>query len=301
MDIAVTGSTGLIGTPLCTALRADGHRVIPVVRSGARSGGDVISWDPVAGTIDAAAFEGIHAVVHLAGEPIASGPWTAAQRARIRDSRTKGTSLLAGALVVLRRPPAVLVSGSAIGFYGDRGDELLDESSGPGTGFLPEVCVEWEAAAAPATDAGIRTAILRTGIVLSPEGGALGAQLLAFKLGLGAKAGRGTAWLSWITLADEVAAIRHVLATPSVAGPVNLVAPNPVTNAEFTDALGQALHRPTFLTIPRAARRLPFGVGDLVESLLFTSARIEPTALTGSGFTFADPELGPALAGLFPR
>lgn len=293
MDIAVTGSSGLIGTALTSSLEADGHRVIPVVRSRATDG--TISWDPAAGTIDAAALEGVDAVVHLAGEGIASGPWTTEQRHRIRDSRTDGTRLLADTLAGLARPPAVLVSGSAIGYYGTRGDEVLTESSPPGDGFLPDVCVAWEAATAPASAAGIRTVQVRTGIVLDPDGGALGKQLLAFKVGLGARAGNGRQWLSWISLADEVAAIRHAIDHPTLAGPINLTAPSPVTNAEFTKAVAAALHRPAFLVIPRAARRLPFGVGPLIDSLLFDSARVRPDALVASGFEFTHRELAPAL------
>ena len=294
MDIAITGARGLIGTALSRSLQADGHRVVRLVRGGT-SGPDAVAWDPEAATIDAPALEGLDAVVHLAGEGIASRPWSDAQRRRIRDSREAGTTLLAGTLAGLDRPPAVLVSGSAIGVYGDRGDEVLTESSAPGDDFLADVCRRWEAATAPAEAAGIRTAHIRTGIVLDPHGGALGKQLPAFKLGLGAKAGRGTQWFSWITLHDEVAAIRHLLTAEGVSGPVNLTAPNPVTNAEFTDALGEALHRPTFLTLPRALRHLPLGVGPLVESLLFTSDRVLPRALEASGFTFTHPDLAGAL------
>ncbi len=299
MDIAITGSNGLIGRALGASLRADGHRVVPVVRSGAS--GDAIAWDPTAGTIDAAGLEGLDAVVHLAGEGIAAGPWTAKQRRKIAESRSTGTSLLATTLAGLSAPPATLVSGSAMGYYGDRGDEVLTEASGPGEGFLTDVCVAWEAATAPAQDAGIRTVHLRTGIVLAADGGALGAQLLPFKLGLGGKAGRGDQWLSWITLADEVAAIRHAVDHPDVVGPINLAAPAPVTNAAFTKALGRALHRPTVLTIPRLVRKLPAGVGDLLESLLFTSTRMEPAALSASGFTFAHTDIDEALAAVLPR
>lgn len=299
MDIAITGSSGLIGTALAASLRADGHRVVPVVRSGASP--DTVRWDPAAGTIDAAGLEGLDAVVHLAGEGIASGPWTAAQRARIRDSRTKGTALLATALSGLSGPPSVLLSGSAIGWYGDRGDEVLTETSAPGDDFLATICRDWEAAAAPATDAGIRTAYLRTGIVLDTAGGALAKQLLPFKLGLGAKAGRGDQWMSWISLHDEVRAIRFALDTAGVAGPINLTAPEPVTNAVFTDAVGEALHRPTFLTIPRFARGVPFGIGPLVDSLLFSSARVLPEALIEAGFSFEHPDLPSALRSILPR
>lgn len=292
MDIAVTGSSGLVGAALTEALRDDGHRVVPVVRSG---GGDgAIAWDPEAGTVDRAGLEGLDAVVHLAGEPIAGGPWTARRRRRIRDSRTEGTALLAGALAGLQRPPSVLVSGSAVGYYGDRGDEVLTEASGPGDDFLARLCVDWEQATAPATEAGTRTVCLRTGVVLDGDGGALAKQLLPFKLGLGARAGRGDQWLSWISLADAVAAIRHALDADAVRGPVNLTAPNPVTNADFTRAVAGALGRPAFLVIPRAVRSVP-GIGPLVGALLFTSARVEPAALAGSGFTFAHPDLATAL------
>ncbi|MBX3285535.1 MAG: TIGR01777 family oxidoreductase [Acidimicrobiales bacterium] len=300
MDIAITGSHGLIGSALATSLEADGHRVVRLVRGGA-DGADAVAWDPTAGTIDAERLEGLDGVVHLAGEGIASRPWSDAQRRRIRESREAGTTLLATSLAGLARPPAVLVSGSAIGIYGDRGDEVLTEASAPGDDFLADVCLRWEAATASAEAAGIRTVHVRTGIVLDPHGGALGKQLPAFKLGLGAKAGRGTQWFSWISLHDEVAAIRHLLDAPSVSGPVNLTAPNPVTNAEFTDALGEALHRPTFLTLPRALRHLPLGVGPLVESLLFTSDRVLPRALESSGFTFAHPDLAAALPEVLGR
>lgn len=293
MDIAITGSTGLIGSALSASLRADGHRVVPVVR---RPGvADSIQWDPVQGSIDGSGFEGLDAVVHLAGEGIARRPWSSAQRARIRDSREQGTGLLSTALARLDRPPATLISGSAIGFYGERGSDVVTEADHPGTDFLADVCVAWEGATAPAEEAGIRVAHLRTGIVLDATGGALAKQLLPFKLGLGAKAGRGTQWMSWITLPDEVRAIRFALDTAALRGPVNLTAPGPVTNAAFTDAVGRALHRPTFLTIPRVARRAPFGIGPLIESLLFTSARVRPAALEAAGFTFQQPDLSTAL------
>jgi uncharacterized protein (TIGR01777 family) len=300
MDIAITGARGLIGTALGRSLQQDGHRVVRLVRGGA-TGPDAVAWDPAAGTIDTAGLEGLDAVVHLAGEGIASRPWSETQRRRILDSREAGTGLLAGALAELQHPPSVLLSGSAIGIYGDRGDEVLTETSAPGADFLADVCRRWEGATAAAESAGIRTVHLRTGIVLDADGGALGKQLPAFKLGLGAKAGRGTQWFSWISLHDEVAAIRHLLTAAEVRGPVNLTAPSPVTNAEFTDALGEALHRPTFLTLPRALRHLPFGVGPLVESLLFTSARVLPSALEDSGFTFAHPELAGALSEVLAR
>lgn len=298
MDVAITGSTGLIGTALAAALQRDGHRVVRVTRSG---GGDgTVRWDPAAGTIDAAGLEGLDAVVHLAGEGIASGPWTDAQRQRIRSSREDGTRLLAATLATLEHPPAALISGSAIGYYGDRGGELLNETSPPGHDFLADVCVAWEGATAAAAEAGIRTVHLRTGIVLDVHGGALAKQLPVFKLGLGAKAGAGDQWMSWITLHDEVRAIRFALDTAEVTGALNLTAPAPVTNATFTDAVGAALHRPTFLTIPRVAAKAPFGIGGLVESLLFSSARVMPDALVAAGFTFDHTEIGPALEAVLP-
>lgn len=298
MDIAITGASGFIGTALARSLTAEGHRVVPVVRREA--GPDAIGWDPAAGTIDAGALEGLDAVVHLAGESIASGPWTAAQRRRITESRTAGTRLLAGALAGLQRPPAVLLSGSAIGYYGDRGDEVLPEGADHGSDFLADVCVAWEAATEPAEAAGIRVAHLRTGIVLDPAGGALAKQLPLFKLGLGGRAGRGDQWMSWITLADEVRAIRFAL-DHDVRGPVNLVAPAPVTNAEFTRALGAALHRPTFLTVPRLVRHLPLGIGDFLGSLLFVSQRVEPAALGSAGFTFEHATIDAALDAIVAR
>lgn len=299
MDIALTGSTGLIGTALAASLRSRGHRVVPVTRSG--SAGDAIGWDPAAGTIDAKALEGLDAVIHLAGEPIAARPWTDQQKRRIHDSRQDSTRLLASTLAGLERPPAVLLSGSAVGAYGDRGDEQLTESSTLGHDFLADVCRDWEAATAPAVGAGVRVAHLRSGIVLDAKGGALAKQVPLFKAGLGGRAGDGRQWLPWITLDDEVSAIGHLL-VHDVAGPVNLVAPGVVTNAAFTKALGQALHRPTVVPVPRFVRHLPAGVGELLGSLLFTSARVVPEVLDGSGFTFAHPDLDEALASVLgPR
>jgi uncharacterized protein len=293
MDIVVTGASGFIGRALTHSLEADGHRVVPLVRPGSHRTG--IAWDLEAGTIDHASLEGIDAVVHLAGESIASGPWTTKQRARIHESRAQGTALLARALAKLEHPPATLLSGSAIGIYGDRGDEPLTETSSLGHDFLAEVCVAWEAATDPAAAAGVRVAHLRTGIVLDPAGGAFAKQLPLFRFGLGGRAGKGTQWMSWITLHDEVRAIRFLLEHPDVSGPVNLAAPAPATNAEFTRALGAALHRPTFLTVPRFASKAPFGIGGLVESLLFSSARVLPSVLTHAGFDFHHTELVPAV------
>ncbi len=291
MDIAVTGSRGLIGSALVTRLRADGHTVRPVTRGAPAPG--LVTWDPDNGRMDAAALTGVDAVVHLAGEPLGDKRWTTAQKRRIRESRVQGTRLLASTVAALDPPPRMLLSGSAIGFYGDRGDEVLDETSAAGHGFLAEVVTEWEAATSPATDAGIRTALLRTGIVLSPTGGALARTLPLFRWGLGGRFGRGRQWWSWISLADEVGAIAHLL-DADVAGPVDLTAPNPVTNADFTRVLASILHRPALLPIPKVGPGLLYGM-ELAQELLFSSARVEPEVLSASGYRFEHPDLVGAL------
>ena len=292
MDVLVTGSHGLIGSALIPRLRADGHRVARLVR-GAPEGGDDVRWDPRAGTIDAAGLEGIDAVVHLAGAGIGDKKWTDDRKHLILESRTEGTSLLANTLAGLARTPSVLLSGSAIGVYGNRGDEVLTEASAPGNGFTAEVCAAWEEATAPAEQAGIRVAHLRTGIVLSTHGGALGRMLPPFKVGIGGRMGSGKQYMSWIAIDDEVGAIRHLL-TADVAGPVNLTAPNPATNAEFTAALGGALHRPTKLPTPMFPLKVVYG-GELVQSLLLDGQRVLPAALEASGYEFALPDLDGAL------
>jgi uncharacterized protein len=298
MDIAITGSTGLIGKALVRRLEAGGHRVVPVVRSTG-GGDDLIRWDPAAGTIEANAFEGIDAVVHLAGEPIGAKRWNDRVKQAIRESRVDGTALLSATLAGLADPPAVLLSGSAIGIYGDRGDERLTEASPRGDGFLAGVTADWEAATAAAEQAGIRVAHLRTGIVLSPEGGALAKQLPLFKFGLGGKLGSGRQYWSWISLDDEVSMIEWLLHA-DVAGPVNLTAPEPVTNAVFTDALGKALGRPTFLPVPSFGPKLVLG-GELADELLFTSARVIPEVATSAGYEFAHGTIDGAFTALLPR
>lgn len=300
MRIAVSGSRGLIGSALVRSLTADGHQVARLARPGGDATDGDVRWDIAAGRIDTAALEGVDGVVHLAGEGIASGRFTEAHKREVLESRTKGTALLSEALASLAAPPAVLLSGSAIGYYGDRGDEVLTEASPPGEGFLPELCRAWEAATGMAEQAGVRVAHLRTGIVLDPDGGALGKQLLPFKLGLGGRAGKGDQWLPWITLADEVRAIRFLLDT-EVRGPVDLTAPNPVTSATFAATLGRVLRRPAVLPIPRLVAKLPAGIGALAENLLFTSARVLPAALLAAGFTFTHDELEPALRALLSR
>ena len=298
MDVLGTGASGLIGGALVEALPAAGHRPIRLTRSAQDSGpsrtkADTIAWDPVAGTIDASSLEGIGAVVHLAGAGIADHRWSDDYKRQILESRTKGTDLLARTLAGLSRKPSVLVSGSAIGYYGNRGDEVLTEASSPGSDFLAQVCVAWEAATAPAEAAGIRVAHIRTGIVLTPRGGALKKQLPLFKAFLGGRFGNGRQWQSWIALDDEIGAILHLL-DHDVAGAVNLTAPNPVTNAEFTSTLGTVLHRPTILPIPSFGPKLLLG-GELAENLLFSGQRVLPDALRASSFSFRHPELAEAL------
>ena len=292
MDVVVSGASGLIGTALRRSLTGDGHRVIALVRRPPRSG-DEVQWDPATGTLDPAALEGVDAVVHLAGAGIADKRWSEARKREILESRTKGTGLLAGALAKLDRPPSAFVSGSAVGYYGEGGDEVLTEASPRGDVFLSELCEAWEEAATPATDAGIRTARIRTGLVIASAGGALAKLLPLFKIGLGGRMGGGREWWSWISLTDEVRAIRYLI-DHDVAGPVNLTAPNPVRNAEVTKALGRVLHRPTFVPVPSFGPKLLFGA-DLANQLVFLSQRIVPNVLTEHGFTFEHADIETAL------
>jgi hypothetical protein len=291
VDVAVSGASGLIGTALVEALTDAGHRALPLVRRAANDG--EIAWDPTFGRIDAGALRGVDAVVHLAGAGIGDHRWTDAYKGAVLTSRTVPTSFLARTLAELETKPGVLVSASAVGYYGDRGDEELDETSAPGTGFLSDVCVAWEAATAPAEEAGIRVVKIRSGLVVSGSGGALKKQLPLFKLGLGGRFGSGRQWQSWITLDDEVGAIIHLL-THEVAGAVNLTTPNPVTNATFAKTLGSVLHRPAVLPIPAFGPRLVLG-RELVDNLLFSSQRALPHALQASGYRFAHVELADAL------
>jgi len=293
MDVAITGAGGLIGRALTTSLRGDGHRVVAFRRGGVTEG-DTIGWDPDAGRIDAPALEGLDAIVHLAGEGIAEKKWSEEHKRRIRDSRVRGTAALAAAIASRERKPRVLVSGSAIGYYGNRGDEVVTEESAPGSDFLAEVVKAWEAETAPATEAGVRTVLTRTGIVLAGHGGALKSMLLPFKLGIGGRQGSGKQWMSWIALDDEVGAIRFAIENETVSGPVNLVAPNPVTNAEFAATLGQVLHRPSFLPTPMLPLKLRYG-SELVETLLLVSQRVAPAQLQAAGYQFAYASLEDAL------
>lgn len=295
MDVAVSGSTGLIGSALVDALGRAGHQVRRLVRVPP-SAPDQVLWNPTSGPIDLDGLRGVEAVVHLAGEGIQNHRWSPEQKRRIRESRVDATARLASALASLDPRPKVLLSGSAIGFYGDRGDEELDETMTVGRGFLAEVSEDWEAACRPAIDAGIRVVNLRTGVVLTRNGGALAKQLPLFRLGLGGRVGSGRQWLSWISLADEIGAILHLL-DADISGPVNLTAPEPVTNAAFAHALGRALHRPAILPIPSFAPKLVLG-SELVESLLLSSAKVLPRRLSNVGYTFRHPTLDEAFADL---
>jgi hypothetical protein len=299
LRVALTGASGLIGRHVAAALRQAGHRVDPLVRRAPQPGTTEIRWDPARGDVDAQALSAVDAVVHLAGETIAAGRWTPARKAAIRDSRVLGTMLLSQCLAQFDPPPRVFVSASAIGYYGDRGDEMLDESHPPGHGFLADVCREWEAATAPARQAGIRVVNLRIGMVLSRDGGALPRMLTPFKLGLGGRVGSGRQYMSWIALPDLVRVFEHVIATEELRGPVNAVAPQAVTNAEFTRALGRVLRRPTILPAPAFAVRLVFG--EMGQELLLASTRVVPRRLEATGFAFELGQLEAALRAILRR
>ena len=290
--IAVTGSSGLIGSTLVGHLQRSGHDVLRIVRADAPAA-DRISWSPTTGEIDRSGLEAVDALIHLAGAGIADRRWTTARKRTIIESRTTGTDLLARTIAGLAKPPSVLISASAIGYYGDRGDELLTEESPTGAGFLAQVCRDWEAAARPARDAGIRVVHPRTGLVLSAEGGALAKQLPLFRAGLGGRLGSGRQWWSSISLTDEVRALEWLLEA-DVDGPVNLTGPESVTNAAFTATLGRVLSRPAFLAVPRFAPGLLLG-SELARELLFASQRVLPARLEATGFSFTHPTLQDAL------
>jgi uncharacterized protein (TIGR01777 family) len=289
MRVVVTGSSGLIGGALCSLLTGKGHDVVRLVRRPVHPGDLALHWDPEAGTIDSTGLEASDAVVHLAGVGIGDRRWSGARKRLLVESRSRSTALLAGALAGLDSRPRVLVSASAIGIYGDRGDELLTEQSPSGDDFLASLCLRWEAEAATAAEAGIRVVCARTGVVLSKDGGALPKLLPLFKLGLGGRFGSGGQWWSWITVDDEIRAIEWLLENDA-RGPVNLTAPNPVTNREFTRVLSKVLSRPAWLPVPRFGPRLLLG-SEFADSLLFTSARVRPAVLESKGFVFSHSDL----------
>jgi len=299
VDVAVTGSHGFIGSALLPALTRAGHRPVRIVRNQA-AGDDELSWDPEAGTIDADGLEDIGGVVHLAGAGIGDKRWTDARKRLILESRTRGTGLLARTLAGLTHPPSALVSASAIGYYGNRRDEPLDEQSAPGNDFVARVCVQWEAATAPADDAGIRVARVRSGIVLGREGGVLPRLLLPFRLGLGGRIASGRQYMSWISIDDAIRAILHALTHDQVAGPVNVTGPAPVTNDEFTKTLGRVVRRPTVIPTPLFPLRTRYG-RELVQHLLVEGQRVLPKRLEASGYAFEHPTLEDALRAVVDR
>ena len=292
MKILISGASGLIGSALKTALTARGDSVLSLTRRTARND-DEITWDPSADTLDPSRLTDIDGVIHLAGESIAARRWSAAQKARIRDSRVQGTTLLAQTLASISPPPKIFISASAIGYYGNRDDEILTEDSPPGEGFLPDVSIAWENAAKPATEAGIRTVHPRIGLVLSPTGGALGKMRLPFKLGLGGIIGSGNQYMSWITLDDLVSLFLFAIDRESISGAINAVSPTPVTNREFTKTLGRVLSRPTIFPLPAFAAKL--ALGEMADALLLASTRVIPSRLENTDFSFTHPNLEPAL------
>ncbi len=294
MNIALTGASGFLGRFLTERLTGSGFSVRPMVRERPDSDtGGAIGWDPAAGTLDPDALADIDAVIHLAGEPIGHR-WTPERKRRIRESRVRGTETIARAMAAARKPSLVLLSASAVGIYGDRGDEVLDERSGLGSDFLAAVSAEWERAADPARDAGLRVVLMRTGLVLGPDGGALERMLPPFQLGVGGPLGSGGQWMSWIAREDYGRAVQFLLGSGAAAGPVNLVAPNPIRNADFTRALGAALHRPAALPVPAVALKLMFG--EMAEATLLASQRVLPRRLDEFGFQFRFPSLVEGLA-----
>ncbi len=287
--VAVTGASGMIGAEVVKRLTAKGRAVVKLVRGTPKSTVNEAQWSVEEGLVNPARLEGLFGVIHLAGENIAGGRWTEDRKRRIRNSRVQGTERLCRDLAALHRKPEVLVCASAIGYYGDRGTTVLDERSPPGQGFLPDVCLEWEAATKAAADAGIRVVNVRIGVVLSKQGGALEKMLLPFKMGVGGKVGSGKQYWSWVALDDVVGALLHALDCQKLSGPVNAVSPNAVTNAEFTSVLGSVLHRPTILPMPAFAAKL--ALGQMADDLLLASAHVVPKKLEETGYQFQHPQL----------
>ena len=302
MQVVVTGSSGLLGSALIRALRAEGHTVIRLVRRAPQPAADEARWDPVAGTVDRAVLTAADAVVHFAGEGIGDHRWTAAHKQRVLDSRVRGTTVLAEAMAALPAPdrPAVLVSGSAVGYYGDRGDEVLTEASPPGSGFLADVVLEWEAATKPAEAAGIRVVHLRTGIVLSAKGGAMGRLIPLFRMGLGGRLGSGRQYWSWVSLPDHARLVIHALASESITGAMNATGPEPVTNAELTRALARVLHRPAVLAVPGFALRLAMGK-EMAAEMILGGQRVVPKVALDTGFTFEHSSVEAAFRAVLHR
>ncbi len=299
MKVLLSGSSGLIGSALARSLKRSGHEVGRLVRSSAATSPDVRSWDPAAGRLDADQLADADAVVHLGGESLAAGRWTTARKTRILHSRVDSTRLLSETLAGLSSGPQVFLCASAVGYYGDRGDELLDETSPPGTNWLSKVCTAWEAATGPAAQSGVRVVCLRLGPVLAAKGGMLPEVVRPMRFGLGGRWGSGRQWLSWIGLGDVSAAIEHLLLADALGGPVNLTAPQPVTNREFVKTLGRVLRRPTLVAMPAWALRL--ALGQMADEMLLAGARVVPRRLEESGFRFAHAELEPALREILGR
>jgi len=291
MRILISGSHGLVGNALSSELTKDGHQIVSLVRHKSGSLSE-IEWHPNQGSIESEHVSGFDAVIHLAGESIASGRWTDEKKQKIRDSRVKGTTLLSEALARSSKPPETFISASAIGYYGNRGDELLNERSTAGDDFLAEVCTAWETATVEAEASGIRTVHARFGIILDQNGGALSKMLTPFRMGVGGKIGDGKQWMSWIALADVIRGLKFVIENNSITGPVNFVAPNPVTNGEFTKTLGDVLGRPTLFPMPSFVARLAFG--EMADALLLSSAKVEPKRLQDGGYRFEFEKLQPA-------
>lgn len=299
MKLLISGSTGLVGSALMAYLASKGHHPVGLSRQTATRSPSLVHWNPPQSGPEVAALDGVEAVVHLAGENISSGRWTEARKVRIRDSRVAGTRLLVDSLVRMKTLPKTFISASAIGFYGDRGEDVMTEASLPGKGFLPDVCRAWEAAGAPLADKGVRVVHLRFGIILAPHGGALGKMLLPFKMGVGGQIGSGKQWMSWIALDDVLGGIAFALGTPGVRGAVNMVSPQAVTNLEFTKTLGKVLHRPTIFPMPATAARVVFG--EMADALLLASTRVQPAALLQTGYHFQWASLETALYHLLKR
>ncbi|MCA9075242.1 MAG: TIGR01777 family oxidoreductase [Planctomycetaceae bacterium] len=288
-QVAVTGASGMIGAEVVKRLTAQGRPVIKLVRGTPKSTVNEAQWNVDEGLVNPTRLEGVSGVIHLAGENIAGGRWTEERKRRIRNSRVQGTERLSRDLAALHRKPDVLVCASAIGYYGDRGDTILDETSPPGHGFLPDVCLEWEAATKPAADAGIRVVNLRIGVVISTQGGALGKMLMPFKMGVGGKVGSGKQYWSWISLDDVVGALLHALNCEELSGPVNAVSPHAMTNAEFTKVLGGVLHRPAVIPMPSFLAKA--ALGQMADDLLLASAHVVPKKLVETGYQFQYPQL----------